>query len=387
MDGKLLFEITKLIEHGLKGDRDKIAAYADQIAARLEGEGDTKSAVRLRQILQSQPMRPAAASRATINQIPVPVDGDSRLPVADVSEVTEDVFLCINDGMSVVLDRFLKCYKSAPMLLARGVGISPTLLTYGPPGCGKSQLAKFVAKQVGLPLLTARSDAMISSYLGSTAKNIRKLFDHVAARPCVLFLDEIDAIAKMRDDKHELGELKRVVISLLQNIDALSSEHIVVAASNHPHLLDPAVWRRFAYKLEFKVPDQRQRVEMLTRFFGSYLDDKSVGDLAVLTSGMNGSQLRAIAEESIRGTLLDQPDSQLVSIETATQMTFDQLAHGHVSADPEERLRQLYVKCGDGISGRRMAQMAGVPHTTALRLFTKWKEEHEEESDKNRRAG
>src|SRR4029077_10470965 len=108
----------------------------------------------------------------------------------------------------------------------------PSLLIYGPPGCGKTQLARHVAEELHLPLLTARVDTIVSSYLGNTSKNIRSLFEHAMARPCVLFLDEFDAIAKLRDDQHELGELKRVVISLLQNIDALDSSITLIPATD-----------------------------------------------------------------------------------------------------------------------------------------------------------
>ena len=96
-----------------------------------------------------------------------------------------------------------------------------------------------------LPLATARLDGLISSLLGSTAKNIRKIFDYASKQECVLFLDEFDVIAKVRDDKNEMGELKRVVNSLLQNIDMFSPDSIIIAATNHHELLDPAVWRRF----------------------------------------------------------------------------------------------------------------------------------------------
>jgi len=100
----------------------------------------------------------------------------------------------------------------------------------------------------------ARLDGLISSYLGSTAKNIRALFDFAAKTPCVLFLDEFDAIAKVRSDAQEMGELKRVVNSFLQNLDTLGRQSIVLAATNHETLLDAAVWRRFTYRLALTLP-------------------------------------------------------------------------------------------------------------------------------------
>ena len=125
---------------------------------------------------------------------------------------------------------------------------------YGPPGTGKSRLARFIAQELGLDLYIARLDGLISSFLGSTSKNIRALFDFAAKTPCILFLDEFDAIAKLRGDTQELGELKRVVNSFIQNLDTLGTQSIVIAATNHEELLDSAIWRRFSYRLALNFP-------------------------------------------------------------------------------------------------------------------------------------
>jgi AAA+ superfamily predicted ATPase len=139
---------------------------------------------------------------------------------------------------------------------------------YGPPGTGKSRLARHIAQELGLDLYVARLDGLISSFLGSTAKNIRALFDFAAKTPCVLFLDEFDAIAKLRSDNQELGELKRVVNSFIQNLDTLGSQSIVVAATNHQELLDSAIWRRFSYRLALDFPIAELRRTMWTAFIG-----------------------------------------------------------------------------------------------------------------------
>ena len=129
-----------------------------------------------------------------------------------------------------------------------------SLLLYGPPGCGKTSIAYYLAHRLGLPLVTARLDALISSLLGNTAKNLRRVFDFANRQPCVLFLDEFDAIAKARDDQHELGELKRVVNSLLQNMDTYCQHGVLIAATNHQELLDDAIWRRFQTVIEVPKP-------------------------------------------------------------------------------------------------------------------------------------
>src|SRR5438477_8302827 len=120
------------------------------------------------------------------------------------------------------------------------------MLIHGPPGTGKTQTARWITGQLSLPLLTVRCDTLVSSLLGQTSKNLRRVFEHAVQRPCVLFLDEFDALASARGNERDVGELQRVVISLLQNVDALPDNTILIAATNHEQLLDPAVWRRFA---------------------------------------------------------------------------------------------------------------------------------------------
>src|SRR3712207_5844920 len=122
----------------------------------------------------------------------------------------------------------------------------------GVTGVQTCALPIYISMETGLPLITARLDGMISSLLGSTAKNIRKIFDFASRQECILFLDEFDVIAKIRDDKNETGELKRVVNSLIQNIDVFSRDSIIIAATNHHELLDPAIWRRFNRVLSIK---------------------------------------------------------------------------------------------------------------------------------------
>jgi AAA+ superfamily predicted ATPase len=152
--------------------------------------------------------------------------------------------------------------------LLRSHGIEPRnrILLVGEPGNGKTSLAEALAGELAVPLLVVRYEAIVGSYLGETAVRLARLFDRVRARRCVLFFDEFDAIGKERGDKHETGEIKRVVSSLLLNVDALPSYVVTVAATNHPELLDRAIWRRFQLRLELPKPTAREIKEWLARF-------------------------------------------------------------------------------------------------------------------------
>ncbi|MBM4355938.1 MAG: ATP-binding protein [Deltaproteobacteria bacterium] len=299
-----LLELLKIVSGALNADRPKVVSYVEQLAGRLEEAGDPVSARRLRRTLAEGKAKLMEMGPASVGTR-LPVDSESRLDLADEERPTVDaVDLVLDSEHLEVLREFVGYVGAADRLLAEGVGISPSLLVFGPPGCGKTQLARFTAAQLGLPLLTARTDSLISSFLGSTAKNVRRLFEHAMSRPCVLFLDELDAIAKLRDDQHEMGELKRVVISLLQNIDALDQSTVLIGATNHEHLLDPAIWRRFAYHLKIGLPKEGGRRQLFQLFLSRHATQDVVILAASVAEGLTGSDIRQVSEDSIRAAIV-----------------------------------------------------------------------------------
>lgn len=152
--------------------------------------------------------------------------------------------------------------------LLRSYGVEPRnrILLAGAPGNGKTSLAEAIANELNVSLLVVRYESVIGSYLGETAQRIAQVFEIARSRRCVLFFDEFDAVGKERGDIHETGEIKRVVSSLLLQVDALPSYVIVVTASNHPELLDRAVWRRFQIRLGLPSPRFEQIEEWIRQF-------------------------------------------------------------------------------------------------------------------------
>lgn len=245
----------------------------------------------------------------------IPVDSESRTTLAEVIYPDDnDTEVVLSQKNEAELNSFILSYNNADKLHSMGLSVSNTLLLYGPPGCGKTKCAYLIAKQLKLPLVLARLDSLISSYLGTTAKNIRMLFEFAQKMPCVLFLDEFDAIAKARDDSNELGELKRVVNSLLQNVDSMSSDSLLLAATNHEKLLDIAVWRRFEYKLEIELPDLDAIARMIDVFTHNIasLREKDKKEVALALNGLSGAEIEEIVTKALRtSVILDKPFSKL----------------------------------------------------------------------------
>jgi AAA+ superfamily predicted ATPase len=171
------------------------------------------------------------------------------------------------------IEQIIREFLNWDVLMSNGVYPTRRVLFYGPPGCGKTMTAGAIAAEIGLPLLYVRFDAIISSYLGETAGNIRKVFDFVNSDSYVMLFDEFDAIARSRNDQYEHGEIKRVVNTFLQQIDNFKGRSLVIAATNFEQSLDYAIWRRFDSTLRFDMPDNNERIRLfnlkLKQFMGS----------------------------------------------------------------------------------------------------------------------
>ncbi|GAB3393357.1 hypothetical protein GCM10027568_22300 [Humibacter soli] len=216
--------------------------------------------------LRDGPLR-AVGSGVSIDQ---PIDADSRLPLVreeDPVVIANEPIL--DEGVAAALQQITDEHHSRERLLESGLSPTRTALLVGPPGVGKTLAARWIARELGLPLLVLDLSAVMSSFLGRTGGNVRRVLDYARSVPAVLLLDELDAVAKRRDDSSEIGELKRLVTVLLQEIDAWPDGALLLAATNHANLLDPAVWRRFDVILDFPLPDESS----LTQGVMSFLDE------------------------------------------------------------------------------------------------------------------
>ncbi len=224
--------------------------------------------------------------------------------------------LVLTDTIASTCRELIEEQNRANILRSHNIEPRHRVLLAGPPGNGKTSLAEALATELSAPLLVVRYESVITSYLGETAVRLSKLFEQVRTRRCVLFFDEFDVVGKERGDVHETGEIKRVISSLLLQVDALPSHVIIITATNHPELLDRAAWRRFQIRLDIPAPTHKQTEEWLQRFEGQ-LGEKLGVSFSLLAENMKGvsfSELEQIGQDIQRRYVLSIPQANLQRI-------------------------------------------------------------------------
>lgn len=298
--------LRQLLLGHMKRDDDLFKAAAEAIIQEERAKNHRLLADDLARILVNGSWR--LGDRRLANSIyDVPRDKERGFPLLEIAEFAYDWDRLVLPPKTVEQLRQVALeHRKRDLLAAGGLRPKQRLLFYGPPGCGKTLAAQVLAAVLCYPLVTVRFDAVVSSYLGETAANLRRVFDFIQRGQWVVLFDEFDAIGKDRDNPFEHGELKRVVNTLLQLMDAFSGESLLIAATNHEGLLDSAVWRRFEAIIHFPIPTQQDRLLLFRLFFGGF--DHSQLDLQALSRRVKkatGADIERIAVETARRALLE----------------------------------------------------------------------------------
>lgn len=232
----------------------------------------------------------------------LPQDSDSRYDLLTVQEPLEVEQPFFNEKVYKIIQTIIDERKSVNKLMAVGLTPTSSILLYGEPGVGKTLLAQYLSSVFNLKFASLDMSAAVSSYLGKTGQNLKKAINYAREAPTLLLLDEFDAIAKKRDDSTDLGELKRVVNVLLKELEDWPSHSILVAATNHPELLDKAIWRRFDVAIEISLPEEKTRYELIEQCFIASpfeIETKKVSKMvALLTEGMSPADITKICEKA-----------------------------------------------------------------------------------------
>lgn len=255
--------IVALVKGGTTGDKSLVRTSAEAIIADERARQHNILADRLAGALRSNSNgthSPAAETMASRGM-------STRDLIIDLVPKRRLEDLLLPAVTRTACETLVEEQRRADLLRSHGLEPRNRVLLVGPPGNGKTTLAEAIAEALGVPLLVVRYEAVIGSFLGETASRLRRVFDYARTTPCVLFFDEFDVVGKERGDIHETGEIKRVVSSVLLQIDDLPSWTIVATATNHPELLDRAVWRRFQLRLDLPAPTHSQIVDFIKRFF------------------------------------------------------------------------------------------------------------------------
>lgn len=289
---------------------------------------------------------------------PIPTDADSHLEMASILPPNQDIYIePILD--SLVRDRvqnFLEERRKASILLDRGIAPSTSLLLIGRSGTGKTMLAKYIASHLDKNLVVLDLSSSISSLLGKTGQNLKRVLQYARQTGSVLLLDEFDAIAKKRDDSTDLGEIKRVVNVLLMELESWPPSSVVIATSNHPELLDRAIWRRFDHTLEIGYPAEQERTMLLERELGGFLSDEYrllIRPVAELLEGKSPADICKFAENVKRRIVLKDEEPSVACLHELELQTGDKKIRGRFCVLAKQIL-------GDQVTVRELGEMTGL---------------------------
>lgn len=328
--------IQSLCRIGIGSDNPAFRHQVDRLIGALDKHGADREANVLRQMLtvehEQQKLKPSRVVTSSardfgeilsVRTLP-PVDRETGAPLAEIHHPTEADLISpiFVPRLEQAVQNLIAEWANFDRLAEIGVPPARTCLFFGLPGTGKTRLAYFIAAKLQLPIITARLDGLISSFLGTTARNLGNLFDFANRYRCLLLLDEFDAVAKLRDDPQEIGEIKRVVNTLLQNIDARSDRGLTIAITNHEKLLDKAVWRRFETRISIPPPGPAERAAILERYLPPLESNVQwVTFLSWLTEGMTGSELQTFVHGMKRNAAIHGNARSLIENVQAIAMT------------------------------------------------------------------
>ena len=299
--------LRQLIKSGVQGDATSFRAASEAVIKEEREKNHHLLANDLERLLYGNQTQTQNAARKLHVVSPLPTNKDNGLALLEERQVVrEEKDIILSDSAQSALDEILMEHNRADVLRSYGMQPAQKLLFCGPPGCGKTLVAEVIANSLSLPLILVRLDSVISSFLGETAANLRKVFDYIAAQPVVALFDEFDALTKDRGDSADHGELKRSVNAVLQMMDSYRGESILIATTNYETLLDKAVWRRFDEVVRLEMPNLEQIKRLLAlKLAGIRRNfEPDDGQIASLFKGMSHADIERVLRRAVKEMIL-----------------------------------------------------------------------------------
>ena len=289
-----------------------------------------------------------------------PVDVDSKMSLIRVFDDRDNPAKPIlSETLFGQIDGIVRERAERAKLAQHGIRPTRSAILVGPPGVGKTLSARYIAAQLNKPLWVLDLTTVMSSLLGKTGNNLRMVFDHAKQNEAVLLLDEIDAIAKRRSDESDVGELKRLVTAILQEVDSWPDSGLLLAATNHPELIDPALWRRFDRILNFELADAAGVLAAVRRFLDRDIDafEPWVDTLAATLQGHSLSDVERTVLSLRRSAVLDKSEPRKLVADLALHQV------GALDKTARRELAVTLAKEG-GMSHNQISELTGVARDT-----------------------
>ncbi len=350
--------IIDIVTAGLVGDKNKVEAITISLARSIRKENPELSSDLLNKITANTTSGPSGLRGVTGN--PIPTDSDTNLEMAQVippnSNSTQvPVF---NEDLRNQISGILNEWSKVKLLLENGVKPTNSILLTGRPGTGKTMLARDFANKLNKNLIILDLSSTISNLLGKTGHNIKKVLNYAKSTGSVLLLDEFDAIAKKRDDNSDLGEIKRVVNVLLMELEDWPISSMLIATSNHPELLDRAIWRRFNQTIDIPLPSATEIATILTEnlvksFSKACIEEKVLKIISELLIGKNADDIVKVSDRIKKRIILNEEDLLPATINELEANSIDKRIKGKFCI----LLKESY---GNKITIRKIASLTGL---------------------------
>lgn len=311
-------QLKALFKSHISGDDSHFYSIAMQVAAHEAKLGHGRLAEELRDMIDAAKSRRHITESGKLVQLSKPRGELSSLLHVSYP-ATRLVDMVLDEDVERQLQRVLKEQKMFARIREHGLSPRRKLLLVGRPGSGKTMTASALAGELGLPLFLVRLDALITKFMGETAAKLRQVFDSIAEVRGVYFFDEFDAIGSQRGLANDVGEIRRVLNSFLQMIESDHSNSLIIAATNHPEILDYALFRRFDDIIEYKLPGLDETATLLNRRLGKFKPKRfNLKKVASEAASLSYAELCRAVDDSIKKAILY--DENVVSQETLVEM-------------------------------------------------------------------